>query len=136
MGHSQPARIPMDDFYSWTNFTQLIHLPTKGHHFSQSNDREGRRHTEKYLDRVIGKIAWIYFCSNLSCTTITKSSSDHIPILLSFDYKEVKHSSQFKFMQMWALHDECKGIVVKTWETKVVGFPMFILDIKLKLLKK
>lgn len=55
--------------------------------------------------------------------------------LITFDYKETRHPSQFKFIQMWEICNDCKDIVAKSQETNVVGFPMFILDRKLKLLK-
>lgn len=93
------------------------------------------RHTKKCLDRAFSNQAWIVLCTSLSCTTITKKCSDHFPILMTFDYKEISHPSQFKFMQMWAMHDDFKDIVAKSWETNVVGRPMFILDRKLKILK-
>lgn len=56
-------------------------------------------------------------------------------IILSFDYKEVRHFSQFKFMKTWTLYKDYEDIASKTWETIVVGCPMLILDRKLKLLK-
>jgi len=37
---------------------------------------------------------------------------------------------------MWTLHEDCKNIVSDCWNKNFVGFPMFILSQKLKLLKQ
>ncbi|PNX72820.1 ribonuclease H, partial [Trifolium pratense] len=36
---------------------------------------------------------------------------------------------------MWTLHDDCKNIVQDSWNTNVLGCPMFVLSKKLKMLK-
>lgn len=87
------------------------------------------------MDKAIGNQAWVDFCTSLFYTIITNKYSDHFHILITFDYKETRHPSQFKFIQMWEICDDCKDIVAKSQETNVVGFPVFILDRKLKLLK-
>lgn len=135
MGSSQPYRIPMKDFFSWSNSNHLIYLSISGHHFTWSNGKSGRRLTEKCIGMTIGNKDWIDLCLYLSFTTITKKCSDHYLILMNFEIHEAKYPSQFKYMQMWSLHEDCKAIISKTWETNMVGHPMFILFKKLKLLK-
>lgn len=39
-------------------------------------------------------------------------------------------------MKMWSLHEDCRNIISNCWQNRVVGFPMFVLNKKLKLLKE
>jgi hypothetical protein len=52
-GQFTPARIPMEECHSWTNSTNLLHLPTRGAEFTWSNRRGGGIHTERRLDIAI-----------------------------------------------------------------------------------
>lgn len=46
-GDHCPTKIPMENFYSWSNSDKFIHLHTKGNHFTWSNGRSGKAFTEK-----------------------------------------------------------------------------------------
>lgn len=50
-------------------------------------------------------------------------------------HKYIKFTYQFKFMQMWTLQKDCKNIVSQSWNTKMYGCPMYVLDKKLRILK-
>lgn len=69
------------------------------------------------------------------CNTLTKVKPDHYPIMLTCDFDEFRFMSQFKFLKMWSLNEECTEVIKKTWRNKVFGFPMCILDKKLRVLK-
>ncbi|XP_058763566.1 uncharacterized protein LOC131637017 [Vicia villosa] len=43
--------------------------------------------------------------------------------------------SQFKFLKMWTLNDDCARLIKDTWNALIVGCPMYILDKKLRILK-
>lgn len=134
-GAFQPARLPMNEFLQWSSNNHLIHLPTRGAFFTWSNGRRGSNHTKKRLDRTICNHLWIDMCTSISCSTLIKNRSDHFPILLDFQTNNVSFASQFRFMQMWSLHPDCKKIVESCWNKPVVGCPMFVLSKKLKNLK-
>ncbi|MCH99565.1 RNA-directed DNA polymerase (Reverse transcriptase), partial [Trifolium medium] len=70
-----------------------------------------------------------------SCSTLIRHKSDHYPILLDFNFSNTTFVSQFKFLRMWTLHESCKQLISDTWNTPLVGCPMYILTSKLKLLK-
>lgn len=42
---------------------------------------------------------------------------------------------QFKFLKMWSLNEECTQVIKNSWNIKVSGCPMDILDKKLRILK-
>ncbi|WJX46320.1 rhamnogalacturonan endolyase [Trifolium repens] len=134
-GRSSPARLPIEEFQSWTNSFNLIHLPTRGAEFTWNNGRGGSRHTERRLDRVVCNQQWIDLCCVSSVSTLTKIRSDHFPLLLDFKFSNTTFASQFKFLKMWSLHPSCRAVVSDSWNSVVVGCPMFMLSEKLKSLK-
>ncbi|WJX17562.1 hypothetical protein P8452_07464 [Trifolium repens] len=135
-GRVAPARLPMQEFQSWTDSLNLLHLPTKGAVFTWNNGRGGHRHTEKRLDRAICNQLWIDTCNVSSVTALVKHKSDHFPLLLDFQITTSSFASNFKFMKMWSLHPDCASLIADCWNTNVSGCPMFILSKKLKLLKE
>jgi hypothetical protein len=134
-GRFSPARLPIEDFQQWSDFSNLIHLHTRGAEFTWNNGRGGNRHTEKRLDRAICNQAWLDSCCSSSVTALTRICSDHFPLLLDLQVTAVSFASQFKFQRMWTLHDDCANIISECWNSVVVGCPMFILTQKLKMLK-
>jgi hypothetical protein len=104
--------------------------------FTWANGREGRRHTERRLDRVICNQNWLNVCNSLNVSTLVKHKSDHFPLLLEFDNSTHSFASQFKFMQMWTHHKDCHRVIQEVWNTNIVGCHMFILSQKLKILKQ
>lgn len=77
-----PSKISCKDFQMWTTSNDLIHLPTRGNSLTWFNGRRGRALNEKILDRSICNDDGIEYWSSISCCTLTKSKSDHYPLLL------------------------------------------------------
>jgi exonuclease III len=102
----------MDEFQSWTDFSNVLHLPTKGVVFTWNNGRDGNRHTEKRLDRAVCNQAWLDTCCVSSVSTLTRHKSDHFPFLLEFHLTSTSFASNFKFMRMWSSHSDCKHIML------------------------
>lgn len=134
-GNIPPARQPIRDFQNFTNAHDLIHLPTRGVTYTWDNRRLGRRHTKRRLDRAICNHSFLDLCSFISCSTLTNTTSDHYPLLFQFQSTNQTFTSNFKFLKMWTLHDDCKRLISDSWNTRVVGCPMYILCSKLKALK-
>jgi hypothetical protein len=126
----------MNDFFAWSDTNCFFHLPTRGVQFTWSNGRGGRRFTERRLDRAICNQAWLDMCSSLNVSTLTRLKSDHFPLLMEFETVPTPFVSQFKFPNMWSLHEDCRNLIQQSWNTTVVGCPMFILNQKLKSLKQ
>lgn len=135
LGNFSPARPPIQDFIDWTDNLNLIHLPTRGAFYTWNNGRRGRAHTQRRLDRSVCNQAWLDICHSTSCSSLLKTTSDHYPLLLMFDTTEVRYASNFKFLKMWALHNDCREFIATCWQSPVIGCPMFILTKKLKILK-
>jgi len=125
----------MEEFQTWSDNNNLLHIPTRGSKYTWDNRRPGTRHTKKRLDRSICNQNWLDNCSNISCFTLLKTSSDHFPLLLEFNYAIHKFPSSFKFLKTWTLHNNCKQVVQDCWNENITGCHMYILSTKLKLLK-
>lgn len=82
-GFTNPARLPMEEFFDWSDSNNLYHIPTRGAQYTWTNGR-GARQTERRLDRAICNQLWLDSCASLAVTTLTKFKSDHFPILLDF----------------------------------------------------
>jgi len=52
-GVLNPARPPIAYFHSWTDSNSLLHLPTRDAFYTWDNNRSGRRHVKRRLDRSI-----------------------------------------------------------------------------------
>ncbi|XP_019431738.1 PREDICTED: uncharacterized protein LOC109338847 [Lupinus angustifolius] len=135
-GSDFPPRLPSEEFKSFSDDSSLLHLLTRGAQFTWSNKRIGDALTEKRLGRCLCNVDWLTSWNEILCCTLTRISSDHHPLLLSFSSSSVTRLSPFRFHIMWLQHLDCKRVVVEVWKTDIRGCPMFIISQKLKLLKR
>ncbi|XP_019430035.1 PREDICTED: uncharacterized protein LOC109337510 [Lupinus angustifolius] len=135
-GARLPARLPSEEFKTFSDSSELVHLNTSGQFFTWSNRRRSVARIKKRLDRSLCNEEWLNLWSTTSCCTLPRVLSDHHPILLCSDFQTQKRIQSFKFHSMWSSHMDCKRVIADTWNTTIVGCPMFILSQKLKLLKK
>lgn len=134
-GSGNPSRIATEEFRTWTDSNNLIHLATRGSQFTWSNGTRGSAYTEKRLDKTAVNEAWISFWSAMSCCTLTRNKSDHFPSLLNMKKEVSCHISSCKFMKMWANHPHCHKIITEALNIPVSSCLMFILSQKLKIVK-
>ena len=72
----RPSNVAVQDFKSWTNINNLIHIYTRRAAYTWSNGRRGRHHIQRRLNRVIGNQDWFIACNMVTCNTLTKLRSD------------------------------------------------------------
>jgi hypothetical protein len=72
-GRCPPNKTSCDEFSSWTNQNQLIHLDTIGSQLTWANARGGSAYAALRLDRVICNSMWIDSWKAVSCSTLPKS---------------------------------------------------------------
>lgn len=80
-GSRFPYNTSCADFQGWTDAYQLTLLLTRGAEYTWTNGRQAKYHIEKYLDRAICNNDWLNYWSSISCCTLTRSQSDHHPLL-------------------------------------------------------
>lgn len=115
-GKGFPLQAASDEFRLWSESFALTHLLTRGAFYTWSIGRRGKNFTEKRLDRAVCNDGWLSFWTVVSCCTLTKSNSDHLPLLLDLRKEERSFPSSFKFMKMWASHQDCAKLIEDTWK--------------------
>ncbi|KAK4384626.1 hypothetical protein Sango_3042000 [Sesamum angolense] len=108
-GASGDIRVAMHEFNDCIIQTGLISLPMQGERFSWHNCSTDGRSLWKRLDRMFVNDAWLERWPNLFYTCLTPRTSDHSPLVLKGDSRDVKHP--------------------------VIGTPMYSVTRKLKALK-
>lgn len=88
------------------------------------------------LDRSICNDECLAYWNSISCCTLTRSHSDHFPLLMTLQKGILKSPSSFKFLSVWSEHPDCRRLVREVWQKEIKGCPMYILSQKLKSLKK
>ena len=83
------------------------------------------------LDRAICNEAWTDFWGGTSCTALLRTQSDHHPLLVRMDTSGVRRTASFKKFKTWISHDDCRPLVMSSWQKQVVGSGMHRLQSKL-----
>ncbi|XP_075095345.1 uncharacterized protein LOC142173621 [Nicotiana tabacum] len=73
---------------------------------------------------------------NLEITHLSKTGSNHSPMLLKSNPDATPIKKAFKFMNFWSRHPTFKDVVGQNWNVDFVGNPFFVFNHKLKKLKK
>lgn len=134
-GSSLPLRVSCKDFKSWSESCRLTHINTRGANFTWNNGRRASLCTGKWLDCSLYKENRMDFWDTISYCTLTWSHSNHHPLFLVAKKRETTFPFSFKFLKVWTLHLDCKILVATIWSRLVVGYPMFVLAQKLKVVK-
>ncbi|XP_019430885.1 PREDICTED: uncharacterized protein LOC109338180, partial [Lupinus angustifolius] len=134
-GSRLPCRGPSEEFKSFSNSANLIHLDTRGAPYTWSNRRSVSALTEKRLDMTLCNDDWLHSWNQVSCCTLPRIASDYHPILLYATTDSIAKKSPFRFHKMWLTHHDCKRVVMESWRQAAFGCPMLILSHKLNCLK-
>jgi hypothetical protein len=133
LGGRLPLQVACFDFINWSNLHSLIHLDTKGVKFTWTNKRDGAAFIAQRLDRAICNGPWFDCWSSISCNTLIRCYSDHIPLLLSLQKAPPADIiPRFKFFRFWTNYDSCADLIASHWTEEVTGTPMHKLHFKLK----
>ncbi|KAK4383903.1 hypothetical protein Sango_3110400 [Sesamum angolense] len=89
-GASGDIRVAMHDFNDCISQTGLISLPMQGERFSWHNCSTDGRSLWKRLDRMFVNDAWLEQWPNLFYTCLTPRTSDHSPLVLKGDSRDVQ----------------------------------------------
>ncbi|KAL0290050.1 UNVERIFIED_CONTAM: Retrovirus-related Pol polyprotein from type-2 retrotransposable element R2DM, partial [Sesamum radiatum] len=133
-GASGDIRVAMHEFNDCIIQTGLISLPMQGERFSWHNCSTDGRSLWKRLDRMFVNDAWLERWPNLFYTCLTPRTSDHSPLVLKGDSRDVQ-VSMFRFDNYLALSQGFLASVHNIWQHSVFGTPMYSVTRKLKALK-
>lgn len=97
---------------------QLAELHLSGRRFTWSNGRD--RPTLERLDRAFASIEWIEQYPNSLLRCLSSDSSDHAPLLLTFN-SEPWAAPRFRFDQYWTKIDGFIDVMRTVWEVQTPG---------------
>ena len=120
-GRRLPPSISRNDFLGWTNVKLLLHLDTLGALYTWYNGRLNSDNVALCLDRAICNEAWTEFWGTTTCTAQVRIYSDHNPLLLQMEVNLHKKCNSSKFFKVWTTHEDCRRLVLETWNKEVVG---------------
>ncbi|KAK4384323.1 hypothetical protein Sango_3072300 [Sesamum angolense] len=119
-GASGDIRVAMHDFNDCISQTGLISLPMQGERFSWHNCSMDGRSLWKRLDRMFVNDAWLEQWPNLFYTCLTPRTSDHSPLVLKGDSRDVQ-VSMFWFDNYLALSPGFLASVHNIWQHPVIA---------------
>ncbi|KAL0309058.1 UNVERIFIED_CONTAM: hypothetical protein Sradi_5848100 [Sesamum radiatum] len=133
-GASGDIRVAMNEFNDCILQTGLLSLPMQGQCFTWHNCSLDGRSLWKRLDRLLVNDVWMDRWPNLFYTCLTPRTSDHSPLVLKGDCRNMQ-VSLFRFDNYLALSPRFLASVLSIWRHPVVGMLMYSVTRKLKALK-
>ncbi|XWS24719.1 hypothetical protein CRYUN_Cryun27aG0007600 [Craigia yunnanensis] len=73
------------------------------------------------LDRALINLKWMEEFPNIQVTNLHAMGSDHSPIVMTTDYKDIKNGRRFKFEASWLTMEECESVINEGWSRKMGG---------------
>ncbi|GLU01659.1 hypothetical protein SLE2022_189580 [Rubroshorea leprosula] len=130
---SRGVTIEMREFNNFIQESELVDIPLVGRKFTwyQSNGNSMSR-----IDRFLLSEGWLTKWSDARQWGLSRSVSDHCPILLR--HKHIDWGPKpFKFFNAWFQQEGCKELIKEVWgSANIQGWAGFQLKEKLKLTKE
>ncbi|XP_042980144.1 uncharacterized protein LOC122310314 [Carya illinoinensis] len=126
----------IEDFNNAIDICGLMEMKFSGSMLSWCNGHANLTRSWARLDRGFLNASGCDEYPDAHLTYLTRTSSDHAPMLFTLSRKVVPYGyPSFKFQQMWTTHDSFFEYVSKVWSTEGSGSAMSTLAFKLKTLK-
>ncbi|KAK4384510.1 hypothetical protein Sango_3053500 [Sesamum angolense] len=133
-GASGDIRLAMNEFNDCILQTGLLSMPMQGERFTWHNCSLDGRSFWKRLDRLLVNDIWMDRWPNLFYTCLTPRTSDHSPLVLKGDCRNMQ-VSLFRFDNYLTLSPGFLASVHSIWRHPVTGTLMYSVTRKLKALK-
>ncbi|CAI9094461.1 OLC1v1030206C1 [Oldenlandia corymbosa var. corymbosa] len=105
----------IEDFNMCIQACNLLEIPAVGEDFTWGGTRQ-TGWVNKKLDRVLFSDEWLDFFQVNSIENLSRTSSDHSPMLHMFGVQGVSKPRVFQFQQMWLRRSEFFSVVKENWE--------------------
>ncbi|OIT32383.1 hypothetical protein A4A49_43953 [Nicotiana attenuata] len=86
----------------------------------------------KRLDRLVYNSDWFDELNNTAVTHLSRSCSDHAPLLVKLHHEDTQGTRYFKFLNFWTEHLDFKQTIQNNWNIYIHGNPLYILQQKIK----
>ncbi|XP_039120543.1 uncharacterized protein LOC120256952 [Dioscorea cayenensis subsp. rotundata] len=122
--YSRKARF----FRSFVDSNNLFDLNFSGAQFTWCNNQIGLARRWARLDRCIANSNWISRFNNFTLKHLSRSFSDHSPLLLSVSDSIIRRRFLFKFENFWLDYIDCHSIVREALQSPSHGNPLHVLS--------
>ncbi|XP_070040903.1 uncharacterized protein [Nicotiana tomentosiformis] len=126
----------VDNFKYCINTCNLIDLEFKGSIYTGWNGRTDDACIFKRLNRCLSNLEFQQMLSGLEITHLSKTSSDHCPLLITCDTNAAPIKKSFRFLKFWLKHETFQEVVKENWTVDFSGNPFHVFNHKLKKLKR
>ncbi|XP_059313352.1 uncharacterized protein LOC132064401 [Lycium ferocissimum] len=103
-----------EDFAFCINSCDLTEISFKGSPFTWLNGRVDRECIFKRLDRMLSNDHLLNWFGHLEVEHLSRTGSDHAPMLLSCNDQTQHFVRPFKFLKFWTEHEDYKEVVRQT----------------------
>ncbi|XP_077222045.1 uncharacterized protein LOC143855875 [Tasmannia lanceolata] len=132
LGGRPPDPASCREFQSAIDGAGLIDAGFIGSKFTRYGiSRNGQRSWTR-LDRVLTNSQWLSSLPSTSITHLSRTCSDHCPLLSNIHPTLTPQIKPFKFQAMWSKHPQFQSIVMSAWSIEAPGNPLETLSSKLK----
>nr|DAD34883.1 TPA_asm: hypothetical protein HUJ06_005523 [Nelumbo nucifera] len=90
------------------------------------------RMTAERLDKALATQSWLQIFPDSKILHLQFNHSDHCPLLLNTRPSKENTKPHFRFLPIWANHEDCKEIVESTWGKQIPGSKARQVTVKLK----
>lgn len=134
VGRSSPDLGSMRDFSNFITDCGLLELPTSGGPFTWTGVRHSGR-VWKRLDRLLVNHFWSSTDWQASVDILSRTTSDHSPLLLKVDRPDSHVPRPFRFQNFWLGRSDFMPLVEANWSLPVDFHGSYRFAWKLKRLK-
>ncbi|XP_019246270.1 PREDICTED: uncharacterized protein LOC109225918 [Nicotiana attenuata] len=125
----------IQDFGGFCFNTKVTEISWSGNYFTWANGQMGGDRVTSRIDRAMGNGDWMMKYGHITVEVGDPFISDHSPLTIKFQRLNNDIKVPFKFMNVWADHDEFQNIVTIRWhgikhECKLVNVWYRLKDMK------
>lgn len=111
----------------------LVDLGYNGNTFTWTNARDGMEIIRERLNRALANPEWLVKFPHTQVTHLTRTHSDHCPILVSLDQHAYSGSFPFRCKEAWLSHPNFDAFFVDNWKSPhnfMTGRQRFLSNVK------
>lgn len=104
-----------DSLTNCINYCNLLDLGFKGSRYIWKNKRKPGYTILERLDRTFANHGWLNLFPNAMIRHLTRTHSDHCPLLITLQPPKPQTQKYFRFEIIWATHPNFNNLVQQSW---------------------
>ncbi|XP_039141957.1 uncharacterized protein LOC120279156 [Dioscorea cayenensis subsp. rotundata] len=111
-------------FRDFIDSNNLFNLNSSGPPFTWCNNQRGLARRWARLDRCLVNLEWSSLFKNCTLKHLSRSCSDHSPLLLSIFANDSRSRNLFRFENFWFDYTDCHSVVFEALRSPVHDSPL------------